>query len=294
MTAESAYLQGLARRVVAATVERTTIRAALLAGSAGRGNADRFSDLDLLFYVDVVPTNDTLTEIRTAIGGVNPLRRYQPTEYANGEEFQLRGVRTEVVFLTVEHVERQLDQLLDQLEDVASRRQKLLAGIAEALPLYGDELVARWRARLHPFPETFRRAMIERHWEFFPLWYHGEAMAARDSELWRLDVLLEGAFNLLGVLAGLNRIYFARFELKRTRELVAKMELAPPALGDRIESLFLLSPNEAASAFGRLIEETRQLVQNELPDLDLKLPQPLDHRQRPWSMPAVPDAPEPA
>lgn len=214
MTSESAYLQVLARRVVAAAVERIPIRAALLAGSAGRGNADCFSDLDLLFYVDTVPASETLTEIRSAVGGVNPLRRYEPTAYANGEEFQLCGVRTEVVFLTVEHVERRLDELLEQLQDVASSRQKLLAGIAEGLPLYGEERIARWRARLEPFPEPFRRAMIERHWDFFPLWYHAEAMAARDTELWRLDVLLDGAFNLLGVLAGLNRIYFARFELK--------------------------------------------------------------------------------
>lgn len=289
MTAESRYLRALARRVVDAAVERVAIRAVLLAGSAGRGNADRFSDLDLLFYVDTVPTSETVTEIRTAVGGVDPLRRYEPTDYANGEEFRLCGVRTEVVFLTVEHVEGQLDELLDQLQDVASSRQKLLAGIAEGLPLHGEELIARWRARLQPFPEPFRRAMIERHWDFFPLWYHAEAMVARDSELWRLDVLLDGAFNLLGVLAGLNRIYFARFELKRTRELVAGMELAPAALADRIDDLFHLPPTEAASAFGTLIEETRRLVQHELPDLDLKLPQPLDSQQTQWPIPTARD-----
>jgi hypothetical protein len=72
--------------------------------------------------------------------------------------------------------------------------------------------------------------MIERHWDFFPLWYYRDAMAARDSELWRLDALLDGVFNLLGVLAALNRIYFARVHLKRTRELIDKMQLAPPAL----------------------------------------------------------------
>jgi hypothetical protein len=52
--------------------------------------------------------------------------------------------------------------------------------------------------------------MVERHWNFFPLWYYGDAMAARDTELWRLDMLLDAAFNLLAVLAGLNRLYFAR------------------------------------------------------------------------------------
>ena len=132
--------------------------------------------------------------------------------------------------------------------------------------------------------------MVEGHWNFSALWYHAEAMAARDSELWRRDVLLDGAFNLLGALAGLNRLYFARFELKRTRELTARMPVAPPDVADRIEALFTQSPVEAATAFGALIEETRQLIHRELPDLDLGLPQPLTSRQTRWPMPARPQA----
>ena len=108
-------------------------------------------------------------------------------------------------------------------------------------------------------------------------------MAARDAELWRLDVLLEAAFNLLGVLAGLNRLYVARFEFKRLRSLVAKMELAPPALADRLEELFRLPPHEAAQELGRLVEETRALVAAELPHVELPLPHPPGTRQQPWA-----------
>ena len=49
-------------------------------------------------------------------------------------------------------------------------------------------------------------------------------------------MLLEASFNLLGVLAALNRVYYARFELKRLRALVAKFEYAPPHLADRLEA----------------------------------------------------------
>jgi predicted nucleotidyltransferase len=284
MNGETEHLRFLARSVVQAAVGQIPVRAALLAGSAGRGNADRFSDIDLLFYVDEVPTNEAIAQVRNEVGGVEPLKRHDPTDYANGEEFLLDGVRTEVSFTTVERIEWQLDQLLVELDDIASPRQKFLAGLAEGLPLYGEPLIERWQKRLRDYPEDFRREMIRRHWNFFPLWYYGEAMALRDSELWRLDVLLEGAFNLLGVLAGLNRLYFARFELKRTRDLVARMELAPPLLADRIEALFRLAPPEAAQSFGALVEETRQLVGRELPDLELPLPFPPGTRQRPWAL----------
>jgi predicted nucleotidyltransferase len=282
VTKEAAYLRTLADRVVQAALDSVPLRAALLAGSAGRGNADRFSDIDLLFYVDVVPSLNALSQIRRAVGGVNPLRRYEPTEYATGEEFTLSGVRTEVSFTTVARVESQISLLLDELDDVVSSRQKFLSGVAEGLPLYGDELIRSWKTRLVNYPESLRKEMIERNWDFFPLWYYDEAIAARDSELWRLDMLLSGAFNLLGVLAGLNRVYFARFELKRMRDLVAKMPLAPPSLADRMESLFRLPPPEAAKVFGALVEETRALVATEFPDLNLPIPFPPDTRQRPW------------
>lgn len=97
-------------------------------------------------------------------------------------------------------------------------------------------------------------------------------------------MLLDAAFNLLGVLAGLNRLYFTRFQLKRTRVYIAKMAIAPERLADRLESLFRLDAKPAAAELGRLIDETRALVRAELPDLDLTLHPPPGTRQQPWSI----------
>jgi predicted nucleotidyltransferase len=279
----TSHLRGQARRIVSAALERKPLRAAILVGSAGRGDADFFSDIDLLFYVDELPPDAIFEEIRRVVGGTNPIRRGEPTEEFSSEEFELSGVRTEVSFVTVGRAEERLDQLLDELEAVGSPLQKVLAGILEGLPLHGDELVERWRERVRAYPEPLRRAMIERHWDFFPLWYYGESMAARDAELWRLDMLLDGAFNLLAVLAALNRLYFTRFELKRMRALIAKMEIVPPRLADRLESLFRLGPERAATEFALLVGETRALVAAELPDLELALQFPPGKRQQPWS-----------
>ena len=63
--------------------------------------------------------------------------------------------------------------------------------------------------------------------------------------LWRQQILVDAAFDLLAVLAALNRIYFSRFELKRLRALVAA----------------------------------------ELPGLELELRKPLGERERPWPEP---------
>jgi len=277
------HLRQLANRLVGAALECVPLRAATLVGSAGRGDADFYSDLDLLLYVDELPAEKTLTQIRNAVGGENPSRRGEPAEDFRSEEFDVDGVRTGVSFVTVARAEQRLAQLLDDVEEFDSPLQKILSGMLEGLPLHGDDLVARWQTRLRSYPEPLRRAMVERHWNFFPLWYHREAMAERDSELWRLDILLDAAFNLLAVLAGLNRLYFTRFELKRTRALIAKMAFAPPHVADRLESLFRLEPEAAAAELGRLIEETRALVAAELPDLELPFRFPPETRQQPWS-----------
>jgi predicted nucleotidyltransferase len=284
MDGPTQHLRGLAGRIVDEALERVPLRAAIVVGSAARGDADFYSDLDLLLYVDELPAAEALSEIRAAVGGTNPKAKGAPTEHFCGEEFDLDGVRTEVSFMTVARVEWRIDRL-ERLEEIDSQTQKVLSGMLEGLPLHGAELVRGWQARLLDYPEPLRRAMVERHWSFFPAWYYGEALAARDAELWRLDILLEAAFNLLAVLAGLNRLYFARSELKRMRALIARMELVPPRLADRLESLFRLPPAQAAAELGRLVEETRALVTRELPDLELSLQFPPGRRQTPWRLP---------
>jgi predicted nucleotidyltransferase len=277
------YLRRLSVRLVGAALECVPLRAAMLVGSAGRGDADLYSDVDLLLYVDELPGEEALTQIRKAVDGAKPSRRGDATDDFCAEEFDVNGVRTEVSFVTVARAEQRLDQLLENVEKFDSPSQKILSGLLEGLPLHGADVVERWRGRIRRYPEPMRRAMVERHWNFFPLWYYREAMAQRDTELWRLDMLLDAAFNLLAVLAALNRLYFTRFELKRTRSLIAKMALAPPQLADRLESLFRLEPEAAADELGRLINETRALVAAELPGVELPLPFPPGTRQQPWS-----------
>jgi hypothetical protein len=264
------YLRDLAAEVVDAAADQLQLRAALLAGSAGRGDADHYSDLDLLLYVDELPDAATRDAIRTAVGGANPIAK-PSTERACGDEFELNGM------------EQRLEQLRDAPADVDPHLQKVFAGILDGLPLGGRELIEGWQARLRDFPEPLRRLLVERHWSFLPLWYHADEIAARDAELWRIDALLDAAFNVLAVLAALNRVYFARVELKRTRSLVATFDQAPPALADRLESLFRLSPDAAAAELGRLIDETRALLAAEFPDLELALRFPTRSRKQPWA-----------
>jgi predicted nucleotidyltransferase len=274
------HVRALAARVVEEARELGPLRAGLLAGSGARGDADFYSDLDLLLYVDELPEEDRLERLREALGGTNLV----PIAAPHLVQFDVGGVAVQVGYQTVAQMDEELDAALDRIEGIVdSPNQKMLSGLIEGRPVYGEDVIARWRARAAAYPDELRRAAIAHHWRFFPLWYYGDAMERRDSELWRLDMLLEGAFNLLGVLAALNRVYFARFELKRFRALVAKLALAPPDLADRVESLFRLPAAEAADELGRLVIETRELALGELSGLELPLRRPPGSRIQPWS-----------
>jgi hypothetical protein len=126
--------------------------------------------------------------------------------------------------------------------------------------------------------------MIATHWRFFPSWWFEPRMAARDAVLWRTEKLLDNAYDLLAVLAGLNRVYFSRFELKRFRELCAKLAVAPPRLAERVESLVLKNHYDAVRELESLVTETQALVRRELPGIDVSLKRQPGTREQPWGV----------
>lgn len=278
----STVLRELARRVTSAAAGLTALEAALLTGSAARGDADRYSDLDLILYVRELPDEALPARLCAAVGGANLVPIGERGEDEQACQFELAGVAVQVALSTVAHQDELLEQLLVRLENVYSPLQKVLSGLAEGMPLLGEELVERWKQRVAAYPEALRRATVEHYWRVFPLWWYRDALSGRDAELWRFELLLEAAQNLLGVLAGLNRVYYTPFELKRLRALCRRLGRAPEDLPERLESLFRLRADEAAAELGRLVVEVRSLVLAELPEAQLPLRRAPGERLRPW------------
>ena len=79
----------------------------------------------------------------------------------------------------------ELEQLLVRLEDVHGPLQKLLSGLLEGLRAARRGVAGAVARRASPrIPRSsLRVAAIEHHWSFFPLWWYGEPLAARDAEL---------------------------------------------------------------------------------------------------------------
>ncbi len=268
------HLRDLARRITVEYGARMEIRGAILTGSGARGDADRHSDLDLILYADEVPPAEAAQAAQRALEA-GPAVVLLP-HGANGflDQFPLEDVQCQVGVIPVADVDDELDGLLSDHEGLDTPVAKIATGLLEGISLHGEELIGRWRARVADYPDGLREAMVRHWWRFFPLWYHEESLAARDCGLWRQEELVNAAYALIGTLAGVNRLYFARFEFKRQGAFLEKMQVAPPRFADRLESLFTLPANEAIAELGALVLETQAIVERELPGVDVTLRRP--------------------
>jgi len=278
----STYLLSLARRVAAPYTAWPQTQAVLVMGSAAEGVSDFFSDLDMAIYYDALPTEAQLAAAREANQGEAKWFLGDREQGTLAEGYLVRGIECQFAHATVAAWERDMARVLVE-RDVTSPLQKALEGTLHGLPLYGEALLQQWKARAARYPDPLAQAMVEHYLSFFPLWYLEERFAVRDATLWRYQILVEAAQNLLGVLAGLNHLYYSTFQFKRMHRFVGQMQIAPPKMAERLESLFTLDSRAAIRELEALVGDTVSLVEQHMSQIDTtRVRNRLGQRQQPW------------
>ncbi len=97
-----------------------------------------------------------------------------------------------------------------------------------------------------------------------------------------MELLVETAYNLLGVLAGLNRCYYSSFQFKRMRHFITPLTITPVDFADRLEAVFHADIPSAISQIEMLVRETVALVEQHMPHIDTTARQRLEWRQVAW------------
>jgi hypothetical protein len=234
VTEASEHLRALARRLVSA-YSGLSPRAALLVGSAARGDSDESSDLDLL-----LTTTRRRPRPRSRPCGEASARRTStstsPTTGAWADFFELEGVQCQTVHEPVATFDRELERYCVELE-ASEELPKIVMGLHDGLPLWGRSRSGAG-ARRRGTPTSFSEPSSSAAGRSLPWWYTAERLRVRDTTIWRHDVLVRSAYALIGSLAALNRVWFSTFELKREREYLGRLEVAPPNFADRLLSLF--------------------------------------------------------
>ncbi|MEI8281511.1 MAG: hypothetical protein WCG75_03805 [Armatimonadota bacterium] len=260
-------LQKLVDKVVAPYAKMPQTRAILSIGSVSYGIVDKSSDIDIALYYDELPSDEQLTDAMIQNGAEK--LNWQIGSRAEGgliDSYMVYGVECQFAHTTLAAMDHDMDSILVDL-DVDNPFQKALSGVMAGVTIMGDDLIQQYKLRASNYPEALQTAMVNRFMNFQPLWAIEDRMSVRDAELWRMQALVEGSYNLLGVLAGLNRLYYSSFQFKRMHAFVDQMQWKPQDLANRITSVFKGHPN-ASQEFRSLVAETVALVEQHMPTID--------------------------
>jgi hypothetical protein len=270
MTEDSRNLLDLARRTVRSFTEMREARAAMVSGSVAEGHSDAYSDIDMMVYYETLPPEDALEQARIRNGG--GVRLWQVGDRDAGavmESYPVEGVECQIVHVTVEAWERDMAVVLDE-HQVDTPLQKALSGTLTGVPLYGEEWISKWQRRAEDYPEPLRLRMVEHYLKFFPIWSMRERFFTRDALLWFHQIRVETLQNLLGILAGVNRVYYTTFQFKHTSDFLHKLPVAPENLAVRFDAVLAAPADEAVTLLESLVRETVTIVERELPQIDVK------------------------
>ena len=242
-------------------------KAILSIGSVSYGIVDNSSDIDIALYYDELPSDEQLHNAMLQNGATE--LNWQLGTRADGgiiDSYFVHGVECQFAHTTLAAMDKDMDSILVDL-DVDSPFQKALSGVMAGVTIMGDDLIQQYKLRAENYPDALRKAMIERFLNFQPLWAIENRMASRDAELWRRQALVEGAYNLLGMLAGLNRLYYSSFQFKRVGAFIEQMKHRPENFESRITQM-IRGEATAAITYRELVAETVSLVEEHLPDVD--------------------------
>lgn len=245
----------------------------MLVGSAAYGSSDDLSDIDLICYYETVPSpaafDDALREAGANLIGV--INAPGPEGFAN--RYSIQGIELQTGGTTVASIEERLRCIA--AGDVDWVTAKVAMGLADGVPLHGDEVLQEWKRRA-AYPDSLRRREVETNIPIFAIWRADTQLAARDAELFRRQMLLDGAFRVAAVLSAVNRVYFSTFQFKRAGEHFEPMAIKPDRVSERLDVVANAPPALAAEELRSLVEETREIVRREMPEVDVDAPwQPL-------------------
>ena len=289
MTEHSKWRISLARKIAPAYTANPKIEAAFVFGSAAFGFADQYSDTELAFVWSQPPAADELQAAAQNAGATDwQLEPYEESRQTTAEQFYVQGMRVENVHWTRETIDNIVADVVERY-DVSQNwlvfeKQALASFIQRAVILYGEALIKSWQNKLTPYPEELALAMVKKHL-IFNAFASQEMLAQRRESPLLYENHCALVRRLLNLLFGLNRIYHPGF--KWTHALIGEMSITPTNFSCRLERVFQSDAVSGTRELRGLIEETFDLVEKHLPQVDLT--QQREKFNRPyeqWELPA--------
>jgi hypothetical protein len=293
MNEPSRWRRVIAERAAAAYSADPKVAAVILGGSVARGHADRYSDIELGVFWREPPADEDRRRAAERTGG--DLVRLYPYDAAyDGWEDDLTigraapdapnsGVLLEVSHHTLASISRLIDGVTLRC-DADESKHNVIAGILDAAVLYDTGIVPAWQARAAQYPRELAVAVVRRHATIDHFW-RWELLLHRGENLMLVyQSFAQAEQKLLHVLLALNRVYY--FGFKWLDVVADRLNVAPADLIDRLRRVYQVPPAEGAALLTALVEETYDMVEGQLPEVDVTwLRRVFRYRRPTWDEP---------
>jgi len=254
----------IARQIAARLCRYDGIRAIVVGGSAARGYADVYSDLEMPLFWEALPS-DALRQAIAADLGATYLYLYDGP--ALEDQLLIDGFQVDFWHNTVAAEERVLDEvLLGYDTDLGS--SNFLDTVRACIPLYGEAIIARWKARAQAYPDELAVRAIEEAVARLDRG-HLEVHAARGNPTMVYATIAALQQQVFLILLALNRAYYPSPKwLYRSLE---GMSVKPVQIEARFRRAYGAPVGEAIADTLAVVEETLALVELHYPQIDTNL-----------------------
>ena len=278
MTKASKWRIALARRIAPIYANHSKVKVVIVAGSVGRGIADRYSDVEIGVFWSEPPSEAERRTLAEQVGVVYRERMssykfdpHDPGEEEADEEIYIGGNKdcgfnVDVKHKTIAAVEQYLIEMFDHC---CPHDNRLAEVLSHSIPLYGQSLAEQWRRKVATYPTELAQKFVQTQLRF-EQWWLCEQFAKEEEMILVQEQFSECLTKIISVLAALNRVYV--LEIKWTDWSIKQLQIAPSNLIHRAKQIFEQPPQAAAQRLRQLIKETLDLVKIHLPDIDVELP----------------------
>ncbi len=251
----------VARQVAARLRRYPGIRAIVVGGSVARGYADAYSDLEMPLFWEALP-GDALRKQIAADLGASYLYGYDGP--AQEDQLLIGGFQVDLWHNTVADEERVLDEvLLGYDTDLGS--SNFLDTVRACIPLYGEAILARWKARAVAYPEGLAVRAIEEDMARLDRG-QAEVHAARGNPTMAYAAIAALQQEAFLILLALNGAYFPSYKwLYRALE---RMSVKPAEIAARFRRAYTAPLEAAIEDTLAVVDETLALVEARYPQID--------------------------
>lgn len=240
-----------------------------IGGSVSRGQADAFSDLELLCFWDIFPDVDTRQKLVDSIGAdlIFPIDDDQ-----NEDNLILKDIQIDILHNTVDYYDNMIE---DAWEFHLADYQTLgfLDTITYTYPLFGEDILNAWKEKTEIYP---RELAINVIFDNLVKLHNGniELYIQRDNPTEYYAQMVSIQRKLFNILSAINKSYAGGYKWMYS-ELEA-MKIAPVNVSIRFKEMFTINKFEAVEDLYALVFETLILVKQQFPEVDFSVEETFD------------------